>query len=283
MEVKTTVSSNLQIAATNSEAAFANSLGQNVKALLEPVSTINGVDYYYTLTDHVLGNGDASDELSYEDYAVTGLGTTGVDTTKYKNAFNKNYGVEKTNTAATWSDDGTGAVAYCDYTFYLKAVNTTASDLDIKLTKMNLLYNGNNVTTDKAWTAAIFVHDTTAGTAYSTAWADSDVITMNKMSGATNFTANKAIGEVSSTVGLNDLDYGSSASTYGASGVLASVDENTTAYYKVTVRLWLEGEDTSCTTTIYNNKTDGYTLDLRFEMDTTTAAVTAISSDNTLA
>lgn len=282
MQVKTTVSSNLLIAETNSEALFNNSLTQNVKALLEPVSTINGVDYYYTLTDHVLGNGDASDEVSYKDYAVTGLGTTDVDTSKYKNAFNKNYGVEKNNAVATWSDDGTGAVAYCDYTFYLKAVNTTGGDLDIKLTKMNLLYNGGNVTDDKAWTAAILVHETTVGTPYSTAWASSDVVTMNKMTGASNFTANKAIGMESSTVGLNTLDYGSSANTYGSTGVLATVDDNTTAYYKVTVRLWLEGEDTSCTTTIYNNKTEGYSLDLRFEMDSTTSPITAITSDSTL-
>ena len=279
MEVKTTVSSNLQIAATNTESAFTNSLTQNVKALLEPVSTINGVDYYYTLTDHVLGNGDASDETSYKDYAGTGLGTTGVDTTKYKNAFNKNYGIETTNEFAVWAED-TGAVAYCDYTFYLKAVNTTDAAKDIKITKMNLLYGGANVGDDKAWTSAVFVHSTSAETAYNTAWATSDVITMNKMTGASNFTANKAIG--GSTPALVDLAYGSSKTAYGASGVIASVAANTTAYYKVTVRLWLEGEDTSCTTTIYNNMTSGYTLDLRFEMDTTTSAVTAISSDNTL-
>lgn len=44
MELKTTVSSNLQIAATNTESDFDNSLSQSVKALLEPVSTIDGLE-----------------------------------------------------------------------------------------------------------------------------------------------------------------------------------------------------------------------------------------------
>ena len=50
MELKTTVSSNLQIAATNSESAFDNSLTQSVKALLEPVSTIDGLNTASGLT-----------------------------------------------------------------------------------------------------------------------------------------------------------------------------------------------------------------------------------------
>ena len=41
---------------------------------------------------------------------------------------------------------------------------------------------------------------------------------------------------------------------------------NTVKYFKVVVRLWLEGEDISCTSTTFANLTRSWTLDLEFKL-----------------
>ena len=50
------------------------------------------------------------------------------------------------------------------------------------------------------------------------------------------------------------------------------------ARYKIVVRLWLEGEDVSCTTETFANLTAAWTLDLEFSLDDGTHAVTNIGS-----
>lgn len=52
-----------------------------------------------------------------------------------------------------------------------------------------------------------------------------------------------------------------------------NISINTTQRYKVTVRLWLEGEDVSCTSTTFANLTSAWTLDLQFGLGTTTQYV----------
>ena len=65
MQVNTTVGSNLMIARTTTDATtaltdadFKTSDVDIPSALLEPVSTINGVDFFYTDTANVYGRGD---------------------------------------------------------------------------------------------------------------------------------------------------------------------------------------------------------------------------------
>lgn len=262
MEMSTTVTSNLLISADNVEANFTTSLNQSVSGLLEPVSTINGVNFYYTATDNVFGNGDAIED-TYT--LLSGDGSSDSD-------FQDNYGIPS----------GTAAKGYIDYTFYLKADNANANTAkQIRLTDINLLDSGASVGNANAWTAAIFVHEAQAATAYTTDWAAADVISIDKMSTSLgNFTADYAVGSDGAstpTIEPMALSYGGSATTYGNSGVIASVPGGTTKYYKVAVRMWLEGEDKNCTTTIYKNNLDGYTLDLKFCFDDNHEAVTAIT------
>lgn len=48
--------------------------------------------------------------------------------------------------------------------------------------------------------------------------------------------------------------------------VIASVTRASTEYFKVTIRLWLEGEDTTCTNTTFAALTSNYTLDIGFTL-----------------
>ena len=54
MEFRTKVSSNMLISPDTTESHFSTSLSQAKNALLEPVSSINGKDFYYTATDNYI-------------------------------------------------------------------------------------------------------------------------------------------------------------------------------------------------------------------------------------
>ena len=68
MSVTTEVSDALSIAAENAEANFDNSLAQSRTGKLRPVSTVDGVSFFYTEGTNVKGNGDAKAE-SYIAYS----------------------------------------------------------------------------------------------------------------------------------------------------------------------------------------------------------------------
>lgn len=56
---------------------------------------------------------------------------------------------------------------------------------------------------------------------------------------------------------------------------------NEVKYYKVIIRVWMEGEDKTCTSSIFNTKTEDYTLDLSFSIDENASPVTTIDSITT--
>ena len=60
------------------------------------------------------------------------------------------------------------------------------------------------------------------------------------------------------------------------------IGDGETKYYKVVVRLWLEGEDTTCTSETFANLTDTWSLDLKLELGQGTAvtAMTMIDGNN---
>ena len=268
MAVTTKVSSNLLISQDNVEANFAGTLSQTRQALLEPSSTINAIDYYYTSTANVKGNGDAKND-SYTAYDEdTALSHDNAGKTAYDDGFNSNYGISSPAATATGV-----AYGYVDYTFYLKAYNTEADAQDLKLTELNLKYN-NGIVSDKAWRVALIAQSATAGTPVNDAAVAANVVSIFTLPGATNFAANTA---VSGPAAVSTLSYGSSKTAYNQSGVIGSIAVGATAYYKVILRLWLEGEDTSCTVDTYATLTNAYTLDVKFELATETAASTCIN------
>jgi hypothetical protein len=306
MEVKTTVGSNLLISTTNLDADYTSqTLSQTRKCLLEPTSTINGVTgtYYYTV--NAKANGDAVVD-AYELYAEN-AGTAVQNATagkpNYDINFNKAYklgtnGVfTATNIAMTDSANG-AAYGYIDYTFYLKATsNGTAAttNQELRMTKCDLDYNSGALDSDgdvgkvdgpdRAWRVAVFAQDITS-TKPGTGRVATDVAAAVANQKGLISLASAAYQTVDSgnSKAVKDEDELDTVLNNGSSGIIIDTinTNNTISYYKVTVRLWLEGEDTTCTSETYAALTNKYNLDLAFELtdgDNDTAAVTNITSN----
>jgi hypothetical protein len=320
MEVKTKVGSNLLICTTNLDADYTSqTLSQTRKALLEPVSSISGAtgSFYYTV--NAKANGDAVTDayVLYNENAETPVQNATAGKPNYDPAFNAAYKLGTTtapkgtftssNIAMSDSADG-AAYGYIDYTFYLKATtsgsaSTTAQKLI--MTHCDLDYNDgvldNDGTVgkvggpDQAWRVAVFAQNVTSDKPGNGAYATdictytagvggADPTTNQKglisLAGATNQTAGNAVVSTTSAAGTV---YNAAA----ANGVVLDTisTDNASVYYKVVVRLWLEGEDKTCTSETYAALTNKYNLDLEFELTdgsaggvTDGSAVTNISS-----
>ena len=303
MQLKTTVGSNLLISTTNMDADYTSqTLSQTREALLEPVSSINGTtgSFYYTV--NAKANGDAVVD-AYEKYAEnaeTAVQNVTAGKVNYDSNFNKAYklgasGVFTADNIAMTNDANGAGYGYMDYTFYLKATsNGTASttNQELRMTKCDLDYNSAALDSDgvagkvggpdRAWRVAVFAQDITS-TKAGTGIVPTDVAAtadnqkgLISLAGAVNQTAGKAVN--SPTTATGDVV------NKGSTGVkLATISTNNAiSYYKVTVRLWLEGEDTTCTSETYAALTNKYNLDLAFQLtdgNADDAAVTNISSN----
>ncbi len=257
LEVRTSTGDNLLIASgtTAATAKPADNLFQTSlvlthdEELLEPVSSINGVNFFYTSTKNVAANGDAIADI-YTAYNAA-------DTS----AFNTNY---KT----------TGAVGYIDYAFFLKANNAdTASSKEVNITELKLTYGG-STETQKAFRAAVFVNDMGEnGSTAATAPAAGILKTILKKSDAGYHTATAQA--VTSTSALAETLSVNTAAKIG------DVAAGKSHYFKVVVRLWLEGEDTSCTNDTFANLKDLWALDIKCEIGGT--VVSALNQVETTA
>ena len=270
MQVTTKVSSNLLISATNSEAGFENGLIQAVAGKLEPVSTVDAKDFYWTATSNVKGDGDAKDD-AYTKYDETAnLENTAAKKTAADTFFNANFGFSA-------ADANNVVYGYLDYAFYLKATSTEAAS-KVVMTKCNLLtYDENDaatVPTDKAWRAAMFANTVTAS---ATGTLASSATTILAPDGAMYFTNTNS--KPQAVKGATENSTHGDVTNYS---VEAKVAENLTAgsttYYYVVIRFWLEGEDTTCNNNTYASLTDKYALNLEFEIGTGVTGVTEIES-----
>ena len=275
MSVTTKVSSSILISGTNADAAsYGDELNQTRTGVLEPASTVNGVDYFYTT--NAVTSGDAKENVykSYSEAEITdnpltdgadpdwsnALANTNAGKTHYDVLFNNAYGFTGADTAHV-------SYAYIDYTFYLKATNTSNATTHLRMTECLMKY-ANGAISEKAWRVAVFSQEVTAYAQNISAPASGDKKTMLALSGAANFDGNQA---VASTTGLGSVTYGTAAS-------LLDVAAGDTAWQKVTVRLWLEGEDTTCNNETFAELVDQYTLKLSFRIDDQEAAVTNIAT-----
>jgi hypothetical protein len=296
MQLRTTVGSNLLISATNENAAsYQNNLNQLRECTLEPASTKNGINFFWTPTSNVDAAG-AAKTVTYTAYTEDdgdSWNHTNAAKTAYDEDFNTTYGF----TTPTKDYEGV-AYGYLDYTFYLKAVNTEASAQDIKLTKLNFLYNGVNPTNadgvvDKAWRVALMAKETTLGETTDDPGAN-DVVSIFTIDGAHNFTYNAASDSTpqkdlaigAANTAAQALSYGSAWNNstpvdyYNKAGSWGNMASGAEKYYKVVVRMWLEGEDTTCTNQTYATLKNDYTLDLKFEFSQGNA-VTKINNGTT--
>ncbi len=250
MQVSTKVDNNLLIAATEAgntkvaDSEFKNALNSTAEGKLQPVSTVNGTDFFYTY--------DAKADGSAIKTKYTKVGED--------KKINTNY------------------VAYVDQVFELKAINT-GSQTNLKLTTLNLLYNGAAVTVEKAYRVALFCQkvtttneDNTSTSAVNDYYGTASVTRIFSISGATYFD-NTAVSAVDSKSAINADIFNKQFSEL--------VKANSTAYFKITVRMWLEGEDTTCNNTTFMDLTGKWTLDLTFTLDKDSEPSTAVSNIGT--
>lgn len=318
MELKTKVGANLLICSDNVEANYSSlDLVEGRKGLLEPVSSINGTtgSFWYTVNANARGQKESAATITQynEDTAVANA-VAGKN--KYDKEFNGTYGVKATTEEFTTSnismadavagDPGTpardgAAYGYIDYVFYLKGTGD-ADNQELRMTECNLLYNGAAITSpafgsgtaeaganiDRAWRVGVFAQNITTdgGSGYDAVKtvdpaASANVSTNQKgilaLSGATYFTPTQAQASASA---LGDV-VGFKNGGDGTTGVIldGDIDRGETAYYKVLVRVWLEGEDDTCNSATYAALQDNkWALNCKFELAQGTA-VTCIGTD----
>ena len=287
MTVKTKVSSNLQIAVTNAEANYSNDdLEQARATYLEPASTINGQNYFYT-TDadgsgvaKPKGTAGATTYIAYNENATPAVASANAGKTTYDAAFCTAYGFTGAAADVGTTANETMCYAYVDYSFYLKGTAATA-DQSIYMSKCEMAYKGADqqtfgaLSSGWAWRVCLF----SVATAANTAVADGDTAvaannkTIMKFAASANHTANNAVSSASSTL-ATVVNANQPAAVTGA------LTAGTPVYYKVVVRLWLEGEDTTCTNATYATLTGDWSLSVDFNLDgdATTKAVSAITT-----
>lgn len=259
MQVTTRVSSNLQIVgstlATTAKAednTFVTSISGAVSGILEPVSTIDGKHFFYTTDAN--GSGDANAD-AYTKYNYTAAeGASEVPQASDLTAFDTAYG-----------NPSSGAVGYLDYVFQLKAVNSVALAREIKVTKLDLIYL-DHPDTNKAFRVAIF-DEKYNGSAFTA--ASGTLKGIYAPNGAGNFSdgvtgKNYAVGaESGAPTVISTTD-----NVYNGDFVVCSVLASATEYHKVVVRLYLEGEDTTCNNETFANLNEAWKLNLELSMDT---------------
>jgi len=257
MSLKTKVGDSLLIADSSSgtgkaaDSTFQNGLNQPIYGLMNPVSTINGANGSFFYTYDANADGSKSANTSVIPYTAVGDSdsfTVGDDTYK----------------------------AYLDYVFEIKAINTESTVQYLNLTGLNLLYDGQQLSDEHAYRVAIFSQDlASGGSAYvasTTGSAASKIFAPTGYAyfgdGDTAVTSTTAKAAVSPAV--------------NNSGWSKEIAANSTDYTKITVRLWLEGEDNTCFSEKFSEKLDEWTLDLKFDLEPdTTNAVSLIGSTAT--
>jgi hypothetical protein len=298
LEMQTKVGSNLLICSDNLESNYSSDrvvFGR--KALLEPVSTVSGKtgSFFYTTDAKATGQkahdetaDDVADEFKYipynENTALSGSVASDATAGKYKydKTFNEKYTIATTDMGST--DAFKTAYGYVDYVFYLKATGE-AADQQLRMTQCDLNYtyptSGDPAVAtepgdgDDAWRIAVFATDITANGGKGNTGTGGEAVgkidpanvanenakTILQLSTGENWEENKAVASETST----------GAVTYGTPAVLDNdIDAGVTKYYKVLVRVWLEGEDKSCNSATYAQLTNAWSLDLDFQLTSKT-------------
>lgn len=273
MEVKTTVSSNLLIShdtlsntAKNAEDTFVTADSTTVKAWLQPVSsnTAASTNFWYTLSAKADGSKLSGDYVDYDSTTVGGL-SAAADSTNYGNKFSQDYGVLKTTVNGFVTDEGSAyrdkAVGYVDYVFQLKATNTSGASESIYLTQLDLTYDG---TTDgnKAFRAAVFANELSSTFAADITETAANFKGIYAPASADNHTSGAGVSGANATTAITNFKNGGTSTATE----LATITAGATKYYKVVVRLWIEGEDTTCTSETFANLSEKWALALKLDL-----------------
>jgi hypothetical protein len=275
MDVKTKVGENLLIShvtgtgvAKNADSTFVTEDNTTIKAWLEPVSTNTAAatNFWYTLDAKADGS-KLSATTEYVDYDSVGLGAAS-DATNYANKFSQAYGVTKTEvtTFGATTSPSDAAVGYVDYTFQLKAVNTSGSAQEIHLTQLDLVYDGIESPVEDAFRVAVFCEPEAASHTDDSDYFAAGGTTLKKFyktTAANYFTTKSGASAANTVTAITTF-----ADEASSDNKLASVAADTTAYYNVVVRLWIEGEDTTCNSQTFAELTEKWSLSLQLDLGT---------------
>lgn len=268
MTVKTKVQSNMLIAGDTigSTAKLADEnfsgqpLVQEVSDILEPASTSNAINYFYTVDAKADGSAKALDA-----FVAYNASTAATDTTNYLNKFSEDYGLKKTDANALISGKQ-GAVAYVEYVYQLKVVNTSTNASYINLKTLELSYTQADSESDDEHAFRVAIFCQSADSTISALAAGDKVGTWKPTAGA-DFNSKV----VSGTNTLADSAYVSSATS------IATVAASSTHYYKIVARMWIEGQDNSCKNDTFAALTGEWALEMELELEDAVGGVTAIT------
>ena len=297
MTVTTRVSSNLLIAETNQEANYNESLRQSREAVLEPASTVDGKTFRYTTK--AKGDGDAKTD----DYTLYAEGTSqnhaAAGKSAYDNNFNSAYGFTSVTTsnvcyayvdyafyikATSAADDQVLYMSKCNLTYKNQAgsayeevsdglawrvgllavgttANTAANDANLELKTIIGLdgaFNQNQKGAEIDTTG--FVVDSTPVSSYYTDPYGQHQASGNYQEGTKYYAAPGTTPQAVS--GEHALANVTNANEAAQAAV--NIDAGQTSYTRIVVRLWLEGEDISCTSNTYAALTRDWKLTLEF-------------------
>ena len=238
------------LAATNEAdvAAFGTDLQQEVNATLAPVSTVDGNSFFYnTSKKHVGSDGKVLDD---GDEGTTPYTAYALD------AYKGHYGLT--------SD--ANAKGYADYVFQVKATNANSDAKNLVISDIKLNYSS-VVDGEKAFRAAVFVQESNG---FTDCTSSLEAATLKTILASADATYQDVEGDVSKAVGTAEAL--AAVNNLRKDAIIGSVTGNTTACYKVIVRLWLEGEDTRCTNETFASLSTGeFTLTLVVELGATAA------------
>lgn len=266
MTFQTKVSDNIMIAAQKTESQFTSEdLTQTRFARLEPTSTVNGANFFWVSKAKADGSANENykayteekvEEDSVVKNAAPDAGTSGK--AYYDQAFN---GAFVSGTPGS----STVVYGYLDYAFYLKVNYTTTAATYLIMNKCELKYNNGALEgSDKAWRVAVMAADggsdaaDTQASTYAPAAGDKKAIL--SVDGADNQVSGQAASQTGAPASSRAAV---SYNTWGENHIDKS-EAVQTKYYKVVVRLWLEGEDKSCTVDNYKLLTAQYSLNVGF-------------------
>ena len=161
---------------------------------------------------------------------------------------------------------------------FLKGTNDGSNAKTVTLNKLELQYQ-NTTSVDisgiRAFRAAVLATDAD-GDAWSTQiTTPAGLKTIYAPENATNFSANKAVGKSGqeTSPSLKPVTYNVTASTV----TIGSIAPGATEYFRVQVRLYVEGEDSTCLNSIFANKNADWKFDIGFAVNAAQVSALTIS------
>lgn len=249
MQMETEAGDNVLISANETKTladliAFQNALINNQKRDLRPVSSADGANFYYVKGFQVSGDGSTNAPTGYAPYALYNDSA--------RSDFKNNYRIRS----------GEDAYGYIEYKFQVMATNASDVAKDLVFDAIDLTYSGSN-DVPNAFRAAIFVDEFVAD---SNADDKLDVttetlVTILRPSDA-KYLSNPA-GTGTNQAVVSTSEKGAVSNKLDARAVLAEdIPADATKFFRVVVRVWLEGEDTTCTNATFASLDETWSLDL---------------------